>query len=258
MLSQPRIFLKDTVLEKIGLWCYSTVLAALPPRTGSTWCSPIVASPPTVGHSRTHRRSRFAKKVSGFNLLPIQHPHLLDHLHLHVLLLVLRVQEVCRPADVRHLRLRHEVHDGDLRWWQAQKVSVRVRALYQSVTFSPRMSALHGVCLDGDEREVQVPDEVGDAAAQAGQHFPLGQPEESAIFVAPAATGPMCAAAGQQHACSWGPWMRMRPFHFPSARYHVDVSLEGVHGIWRRAVSLFSLRCYEIEQLIIDRVTWPP
>jgi hypothetical protein len=103
------------------------------------------------------------------------------------------------------------------------------------------VSALHGVCLDGDGRDVQVPDEVGDAAAQAGQHFSLGQPDESAIFVASVATGPICVAAGQHHACSWGPWMRMRPFSFPSARYHVDVSLEGVHGIRRRAMSLFPL-----------------
>lgn len=87
----------------------------------------MVASPPTVGRSRTHRRPRCANKVSGFNLSST--PHLLDHLH--VLLLVLHVQEVCRPAYVHHLRLWHEVHDGDLRWWQAQKVSVRVRALYQ-------------------------------------------------------------------------------------------------------------------------------
>ena len=129
-----------------------------------------------------------------------QRPHLPDGLL--VLLLVLPVEEVRRAAHARRRALRLEVDDDRGRHRRrARGAAVRVRALHQLVRdLVAPPAALRGARLQGDGREVRVPDEAGgDAAAQTGEHVPPGQPEE-AVIVAAGAAGPAgmttCGPAG--------------------------------------------------------------
>jgi hypothetical protein len=113
-----------------------------------------------------------------------------------VLLLVLPAQEVRRLPDAPHRALGLEVDGPDRRRRRARVLPVGVRALHQLVVYlvAPA-AALHGVRLQGAGREARVPDEAGGDAAQAGEHVPAGQPEET-VVVAPAGGPAPHSAAG--------------------------------------------------------------